>query len=56
MRKIRVTHDLYIPGWGRIPARTEFKVERYNQRFVYVLVGERVELRLARKSDCQKVY
>ena len=56
MRKIRIRHDLRIPGWGLIPAGVEFKVDRYNSRFVYVELREGVTLRLARKGDCEKVY
>ena len=56
MRKIRLRHDMMIPGWGLIPAGTAFVVERYNSRFVYVEVRENVILRLARKSDCEKIY
>ena len=56
MRKIRVRHDMRIPGWGLICEGTEFKVERYNSRFVYVALREGVTLRLARKADCEKIY
>lgn len=56
MRKIKTRHDLNIPGWGHIPAGTPFKVERFNKRYVYVLVNDRVELKLARKADCIIVY
>ena len=56
MRKIKTSHDLNIPGWGFIPAGTPFKVERFNKRFIYVLVNDRVELRLARKADCEVIY
>lgn len=56
MRKIKISHDLMIPGWGLIRKGTAFKVERYNSRFVYVLLADRCELRLARKADCIKVY
>ena len=56
MRKIKIRHDLNIPGLGIVSAGTQFKVVRYNKRFVYVLVNERVELRLARKSDCEVMY
>lgn len=56
MRKIETSHELNIPGWGKIPAGTPFKVERFNKRFVYVMLKERVELRLARKSDCVVIY
>lgn len=56
MRKIKTSHDLNIPGWGKIPAGTPFKVERFNKRFIYVLVNDRVELRLAKKADCEVMY
>ena len=56
MRKIRLRHDVTVPGWGFIPAGTAFKVERYNSRFVYVALRENVILRLARKADCERVY
>ena len=56
MKKIKTSHDLNIPGWGFIPAGTPFKVERFNKRFVYVNVRERVTLRLARKADCEVIY
>lgn len=56
MRKIEITHNLNIPGYGVISAGTTFKVERFNKRFVYVLVGPHTELRLARKADCKVIY
>lgn len=56
MKKIKTKHDLNIIGWGYIPAGTPFKVERFNKRFVYVMLKERVELRLARKADCEVIY
>ena len=56
MKKIKTSHDLNIPGWGKIPAGTSFKVERFNKRFVYVIVNVGVTLRLARKSDCEVIY
>ena len=56
MRKIKTSHDLQIPGWGKIPAGTAFKVERFNKRFIYVMIADRVELRLARKADCIIIY
>ena len=56
MKKIELKHDMQIPGWGFIPAGTKFNVEKYNNRFVYVKVRERVILRLARKGDCNIVY
>lgn len=56
MKKIRLRHDMNVPGWGMIPAGTAFRVDRYNSRFVYVTLREGVSLRLARKGDCEKVY
>lgn len=56
MRKIRTKHELNIPGWGVIPTGTQFKVEKFNKRFVYVKLKERVTLRLARKADCEVLY
>ena len=56
MRKIETSHDLKIPGYGLIPAGTSFMVEKYNSRFVYVKIHDRVTLRLARKSDCIVKY
>lgn len=56
MKKIRTKHDLQIPGWGNISAGTEFKVDKFNKRFVYVKLKDRVTLRLARKADCEVIY
>lgn len=56
MKRIRVTHDMQIPGYGLIRKGTEFDVDRYNKRFVYAIVHERVILRLARKRDTEVVY
>ena len=56
MRKIRVARDVRIPGWGLIRKGEAFKVLRFNSRFVYVALREGVELKLARKSDCEIVY
>lgn len=56
MRKIRISHDLNVPGWGMIPQGTEYKVERFNSRYVYVELNRGVELRLARKADTETVY
>ena len=56
MKKIRTKHNLEIPGWGHIPAGTEFKVDKFNKRFIYVKLHERVTLRLARKADCEVIY
>lgn len=56
MKKIKISHDLQIPGWGFIKAGTPFKVKRFNKRFVYVELKPGTELRLSRKSDCEIVY
>jgi len=56
MKKIRLRHDMMVPGWGFIPSGAAFKVSRYNSRFVYVELREGVILRLARKADCEKIY
>ena len=56
MRKIKTKHDMDIPGWGKIPAGTPFKVVKFNKRFVYVRVSEGTVLRLARKADCEVMY
>jgi len=56
MKKIRLRHDMRIPGWGLIREGAEFKVDHFNSRFVYVALREGVILRLARKADCEKVY
>lgn len=56
MRKIKTSHELNIPGWDFTPAGTPFKVVRFNKRYVYVMVTDKVELRLARKSDCEVLY
>jgi len=56
MKKICVRRDIVVPGWGLIPAGSAFRVDRYNSRYVYVKLAEGVVLRLARKSDCEKIY
>lgn len=56
MKKIKTSHDLNILGWGLIPAGTQFNVEKFNSRFVYVKLREHVTLRLARKADCEIIY
>lgn len=56
MRKIKISHDLSIPGWGVIKAGTAFKVQKFNKRFVYVELQSGAALRLSRKSDCEIVY
>lgn len=55
MRKIRVKNDMYIQGWGTIKAGTEYKVDRYNTRYVYVMLKEGVTMQFGRK-DVEKVY
>lgn len=54
MKKIKLLKDTYIQGYGKILAGTEFMVERYNSRFVYVKLGM-CELQLTRK-EIEKVY
>ncbi len=56
MKKIKVSHDLKIPGWGVVKAGTAFKVSKFNKRFVYVELQSGAVLRLSRKSDCEIVY
>ena len=56
MRKIKVSHDVLVPGWGLIKAGTAFKVQKFNKRFVYVELSSGSLLRLSRKSDCEIVY
>lgn len=56
MKKIALAHDMSISGWGKISEGTTFKVVRFNQRYVYVVVAEGIELRLARKRDCIVIY
>lgn len=56
MKKIRLRNDLKIPGYGIIQKGTEYKVEKYNSRFVYVRVESGAILRLARRGDCEVVY
>lgn len=56
MKKIEISHNLTIPGWGIIPAGQQFKVEKYNSRYVYIKLKERVILRVARKADCKIIY
>ena len=56
MRKIRIKHDMYIPGWGKIYKGEEYKVDKFNQRFVYVTLSSGAILRLARKGDTETIY
>lgn len=56
MKKIKTKHDIQVPGYGFVPAGTPFKVVKYNSRFVYCYIADRVTLRLARKGDCEIVY
>lgn len=56
MKKIKLSHDMYVPGLGVLEKGTPFKVEKFNKRFVYAYIADRVTLRLARKSDCKIVY
>lgn len=55
MKKIELSHNINIPGYGILKEGTPFKVEKFNKRFVYVKLGN-CELRLARKSDCKIIY
>lgn len=56
MKKIRLKNDMNIKGWGLLPKGTALNVIRFNKRFVYCELKERVTLRLARKADCEIVY
>ncbi len=56
MRKIAVKHDIQVPGWGTIKEGTQYEVDKYNSRYVYVKPHEHVTLRLARKGDCTILY
>ncbi len=56
MKRIKISHDLIIPGWGLIKAGTAFKVAKSNKRFVYVELQSGAVLRLSRKADCETVY
>lgn len=49
MKKVRLKEDLYIMYFGKVKAGTEFKVDRFNNRFVYVKYLGCV-LRLSRKE------
>lgn len=54
MKKIKLKKDLYIMGVKTLLAGTEFKVDKYNSRYVYVtFIG--CTLRLPRK-DVEKIY
>lgn len=54
MKKVKLLNDTYIQGYGTIKAGTQFKVERFNSRYVYVKLGN-CELQLSRK-EVEKVY
>ena len=54
MKKIKLIKDIKIIGYDTIERGTQFNVEKYNSRFVYVRLGM-CELRLSRK-DVEKVY
>ncbi|MBR4377339.1 MAG: hypothetical protein IKP50_00415 [Bacilli bacterium] len=56
MKKIRLRNDLKISGYGMILKGTEYKVEKYNTRYVYIRVESGALLRLARRGDCEVVY
>ena len=54
MKKVKLIKDLKIMGYGTIRAGMEFKVERYNTRYVYVTLNG-CTLQLSRK-DVEKIY
>lgn len=54
MRKIRLKEDMRVPGWGLVRDGTEFKVEKFNSRYVYVRLGA-CSLRLAR-GQTETIY
>lgn len=54
MKKVRLIKDLKIIGYGTIKSGTEFKVEKYNTRYVYVDLNG-CTLQLSRK-DVEKIY
>lgn len=54
MKKVRLIKDLKIIGYGTIKSGTEFKVEKYNTRYVYVDLNG-CALQLSRK-DVEKIY
>ena len=56
MKKIKLSHDVKVRGYGIIPKGTEFKVKRFNSRYVYVDVRDGVELQLSRKNDTETIY
>ena len=49
MRKCELLNDMHIMGWGTVEAGTQFMVEKYNKRFVYVRLGN-CSLRLSLKE------
>lgn len=49
---IETKRDLFIPGYGYIKKGSCFHVLKANKRFVYIIVGYCVTIRLARKKDC----
>ena len=54
MRKIRLKQPVTVMGVGTIPEGTQFKVDKYNKRFVYVtFIG--CQLRLSRIL-VEKIY
>lgn len=53
MKKVKLKNDTKIIGYGTIKSGTEFKVEKYNTRYVYVKLGN-CELQLSVK-DVEKV-
>jgi hypothetical protein len=49
MKKIELKQDTKIMGLGTIPAGTQFKVESFNSRYIYVKAN-RCTLRLTIKE------
>ena len=54
MKKCELLNDMHIIGWGTVEAGTQFMVEKYNKRFVYVRLGN-CSLRLSLR-EVKKVY
>lgn len=56
MKRIAIKHDIQVPGWGMIKEGSQYKVDKFNSRYVYIKLHEHVILRLARKGDCIVLY
>ena len=54
IKKVRLIKDVKIIGYGTISKGSQFNVEKYNTRYVYVRLGM-CELRLSRK-DVERIY